>query len=119
MSTVEQSWSEAYLAESFYHRGYFREPNAMRKKKEGTSYRKGHEVRFVACSDEELAEIRQCLREVGFELARSFNKGTKRVQPVYGKKNMERFKAIYETWQEEQKRARQLFKTRRDAAASN
>ncbi|MEA3266752.1 MAG: hypothetical protein U9P42_07405, partial [Candidatus Fermentibacteria bacterium] len=98
MSTEEQSPSEAYLAESFYHRGYIREPNKTRKRKEGRSYKKGYEIRFVACSDDELAEIRQHLQEEGFELARPYNKGTKRVQPVYGKKSMERFKAIYLVW---------------------
>ena len=105
MSTGEQSWSEAYLAESYHHRGYMREPDVIRKKKDGQSYKKGHEVRFVACSDDELAEIRHYLREAGFDLARPYDKGKKIVQPVYGKENMERFKAIYMAWQEDQKTA--------------
>ena len=103
--------SEAYLAESFYHRGYIREPKEIRKRMEGQSYKKGYEVRFVACSDDELAEIRHYLQEAGFELARPYNNGTKRVQPVYGKKNMERFKAIYVAWQEDQKKALQLLRS--------
>jgi len=92
------SRDEMYLARAFHQRGYMREPSAVRRKRDGQKYKKGCEVRLVASSEEELAEIRRHLRKAGFNLARPYKKGTQIVQPVYGKRNMKRFRGIYTGW---------------------
>lgn len=95
MSVTELTWDEAYLAESFYQRGSKREPDPILRKEGKGSYKKGYELRFVVCSEEELAELRQCLQNAGFKPSAPFRKSTRILQPVYGKENMERFMAIY------------------------
>ena len=108
--------SEAYLAEIFHRAGCVRQPNAARAKRDGQTYKKGYEVRLVAGSQEELAEIRKHLREAGFKLAKPYKRATRMVQPVYGKLNMERFRAMCADWKKRQKPARKSKTARRPAA---
>jgi hypothetical protein len=80
---------------AFFHRnGYIRRVNAIRKKRLGRLYKKGAEVRLVAQSDDELAEIRRLLEKAGFKLARPFATARQWRQPVYGVAEVARFLSL-------------------------
>lgn len=69
----------------YYKRnGYVRVPDASRKMREGSGYKKGYEVRLVAHDRDELRAIRDLLRDAGFHVPRSFTKQRQIIQPVYG-----------------------------------
>ncbi|RME48593.1 MAG: hypothetical protein D6791_02890 [Chloroflexi bacterium] len=90
LSTIQEA--EAFLRELFQRNGYVRVPNEKRRQEVGSQkYKKGYEVRLVANSEEELEEIRQALRQLGFRPARPFQKHRQIVQPVYGKQAVEWF----------------------------
>lgn len=72
------------LATFFRRNGYVRRSDPARRAEEGQRYKKGDEVRLVAASDSELAEIRALLRRAGIKPARPFRKGNTWRQPVYG-----------------------------------
>lgn len=78
---------------SFFHRnGYVRWQDEERLTEEGYQvYKKGHELRLVADSSEELAAIRELLERAGFKPGRAFVKGQQYRQPVYGKRAVARF----------------------------
>ncbi len=57
----------ARLADYFHRNGYVRRIDAVRRAEEGQLYKKGAEVRLVANSRAELAEIRRLLRQAGLE----------------------------------------------------
>lgn len=82
------------LAEFFHRNGYIRRQDAARLKKGSELYKKGAEVRLVAMSAEELAEIRGLLKRAGFKPARSFRKSRRWCQPIYGVAAMARFLAM-------------------------
>jgi hypothetical protein len=82
------------LAAFFRRNGYLRSLNAVRRKKEGRHYKKGDEVRLVAESRAELAEIRRLLKEAGFTLARPFSHSRQWRQPIYGIAEVARFRAL-------------------------
>jgi hypothetical protein len=84
------------LARLFQRNGVIREPNAQRRQREKARYKKGYEVRLIAFSRQELATIRRSLERAGFPLARSFVKVRRFVQPVYGRKAVEEFRALLE-----------------------
>lgn len=74
------------LAWFFRRQGYVRWQNEERVTGDGHRiYKKGNEVRFIADTPEELAEIRWLLAALEFDVGRSFVKGAKFRQPVYGK----------------------------------
>ncbi len=68
-----------------------RVPDPVRRKSEGQGYKKGYEIRFVAGSKYELAEIRNALIGSGMALAKPFAKGRQFVQPLYGRESVELF----------------------------
>ena len=71
--------------------GYIRYPDKGRIEKEGGQrYKKGQELRFVAESYNELAELRGLLRKAGFRVCNPFDKGRRLIQPVYGRNAVER-----------------------------
>ena len=82
------------LIRYFQSNGYVRLPNLEKRKKLQSNYKKGYELRFVADTKSELREIRQCLQCTGFGVGKPFVKGRQFVQPVYGKKQLDRFLAI-------------------------
>lgn len=85
------------LAELFRRNGYVRRLNAERRDAEGYwGYKKGDEVRLVANSLAELAEIRQLLRAAGFKPGRPFRKARQYRQPLYGRAQVARFLALVE-----------------------
>jgi hypothetical protein len=90
MKTPEKEIVER-LAGHFRRNGYVRRLDAVRRKKHGQLYKKGAEVRFVARSKSELAEIRRLLRQSGFKVARPFAKGLQWRQPLYGVAAVARF----------------------------
>ncbi|MCL6504661.1 MAG: hypothetical protein K6T86_18425 [Pirellulales bacterium] len=80
------------LVRVFSGRGYLRRQNKRRMAKEGTNqYKKGEEVRLIADTRSELAEIRKLLVQAGFKPGKPFRKGAKYCQPVYGKEAVGRF----------------------------
>ncbi len=82
------------LAELFHRNGYIRARDPERRLKEGQLYKKGAEVRLVAESKAELAEIRRLLRQAGFKRARPFAKGRQWRQPLYGVAEVARFLSL-------------------------
>jgi hypothetical protein len=82
------------LAELFHRNGYVRSVKPVRRVKKGRLYKKGAEVRLVAESTVELAEIRRLLKQAGFKRARSFTKGRQWRQPIYGVSEVARFLAL-------------------------
>ncbi len=82
----------ARLAALFRRNGYVRRQDAERLRAEGWQvYKKGHEVRLVAGSPAELAEMRQLLKAAGLQPGRPFRKGSQYRQPIYGKRAVARF----------------------------
>jgi hypothetical protein len=80
------------LARLFQRNGYVRWQDEERLTDEGYQvYKKGHEVRLVAESKKELAEIKRLLLAAGFKPGRPFVKGCQFRQPVYGKRQTTRF----------------------------
>ena len=76
----------------FYRRnGYTRRLDAVRRIEQGQLYKKGADVRLVAESLGELAEIRRLLGEAGFTVARPFEKASQWRQPIYGVASVARF----------------------------
>jgi hypothetical protein len=85
----------ARLAAFFHRNGYVRQQNADRLAAEGyAAYKKGDEVRLVANSLAELAEIRRLLRAAKFKIGKSFRKTNQYRQPVYGREQVKRFLAL-------------------------
>ncbi len=83
------------LADLFCRNGYLRFQNAGRLAAEGYwGYKKGDEVRLVADSLAELAEIRRLLRAAGFKPGRPFRKAKQYRQPLYGRSEVVRFLAL-------------------------
>jgi hypothetical protein len=80
------------LAQYFSCKGYVRRQNARRLSRDGyRHYKKGDEVRLVAGSLRELADIRDLLHRAGFRLGRPVSKGRQYCQPVYGREAVRRF----------------------------
>ncbi len=80
------------LAKLFRRNGYVRWQNTRRLSKEGYSgYKKGDEVRLVAGTRQELAEVRRLLRAAGFKPGRPFRKANQYRQPLYGRVAVARF----------------------------
>ncbi len=80
------------LARFFRRNGYVRWQDEERLAEEGCQvYKKGHEVRLVAESEEELATIRRLLEQAGFHPGQPFVKGCQFRQPLYGKRAVARF----------------------------
>ena len=82
------------LTELFHRNGYVRSIDPVRRVEKGHLYKKGAEVRLVAESKAELAEIRRLLRRAGFKRARPFAKARQWRQPVYGVAEVARFLAL-------------------------
>lgn len=82
------------LAVYFHRNGYVRRMDAVRRMEEGALYKKGAEVRLVAESRAELAEIRRLLKIAGFKRAKPFPKGRQWRQPVYGVAEVARFLSL-------------------------
>ena len=82
----------ARLTLLFRRNGYVRWQDEERLTGEGGQvYKKGNEVRLVADSAKELAEVRRLLVAAGFKPGRPFVKGRQYRQPVYGKLAVARF----------------------------
>lgn len=82
------------LAAFFHRNGYVRRKDPVRRAVKGRLYKKGAEVRLVADSAAELAEIRRLLKRAGFKLARPFAKARQWRQPVYGVAEVARFLSL-------------------------
>lgn len=70
---------------AFLRCGYIRRCDADRRGRDGQSYKKGFEVRFVVGSPGDLRVVRRLLEEVGLRPGRPFRKHGRLVQPVYGR----------------------------------
>lgn len=82
------------LSAYFHRNGYVRRADPVRQAEMGQLYKKGAEVRLVAASTAELAEIRRLLKQAGFKRARPFAKGRRSLQPVYGVAEVARFLSL-------------------------
>jgi hypothetical protein len=80
------------LAHYFNRNGYVRRQDSRRLRRDGYQrYKKGDELRLVAGSLRELADIRDLLQQAGFRPGRPFSKGRQYCQPVYGREAVRRF----------------------------
>jgi len=82
------------IAEYYQRNGYLRLPKDKPKTKKSTASRKGYEIRFVAKNKSELKELKQLLTYAEFKTGKPFEKFNQIVLPVYGKKQLERFKEL-------------------------
>ena len=83
------------LAELFLRNGCVRPPAVKRRAAPGPGrFRRGFEFRFTARSREELRTIRDLLKDAKFKPGRPFSKGNLFCQPVYGRKEVERFLSL-------------------------
>ncbi len=95
MTEIAPSREVVKQLSAFFHRnGYVRRVDAVRRKEKGHLYKKGAEVRLVAESRAELAEIRRLLKQAGFKRARPFAKARQWRQPVYGVAEVARFLSL-------------------------
>jgi hypothetical protein len=93
----EEPKPEALLAYFFERNGYVRRQDRLRYEEEGyRRYKKGFEVRLIAATESELAEIRELLVATGFKPGRPFPKARQWAQPIYGRQAVERFLALVE-----------------------
>ena len=79
------------LRDVFRTNAHMRIPNRERREEEGSSYKKGYEVRLVVTTLREAAQIRRSLKEVGLKGGKPFKKAKQWVQPVYGQAAVEYF----------------------------
>ena len=82
------------LTELFRRNRYVRSVNPVRRLVNGRLYKKGAEVRLVAESKAELAEIRRLLKLAGFKRARPFAKARQWRNPIYGVAEVARFLSL-------------------------
>jgi hypothetical protein len=95
MATAAPSREVVKQLSAFFHRnGYVRRIDAIRRVTDGQLYKKGAEVRLVAQSARELAQIRRLLKQAGFRQARPFTKGRQWRQPIYGVAEVARFLSL-------------------------
>lgn len=95
MAEIVPSSEAVKRLSAFFHRnGYVRRVDPVRQMVKGRLYKKGAEVRLVAESAAELAEIRRLLKQAGFKRARPFAKARQWRQPVYGVAEVARFLAL-------------------------
>ncbi len=73
------------LVRYFLRDGYVRSPVIARLSEGPRQYKKGHEVRIVADSNLELAQIGELIESVGLPKGKPFMKHSKLIQPMYGK----------------------------------
>lgn len=84
--------SETLLRKAFAQKGYVRYKNEKRSNLEGYDcYKKGYEVRLIARSEAELADLMAALSAFGFRAGRAFLKAKQWVLPLYGRVEVERF----------------------------
>ncbi len=86
------------LARYYLRNGVLRVPNPKRRrtKPQKRKYHKGYEIRLAAFDYQELVEIRRALRAAEFTHGQPFDKGGRRVVPMYGKEQVARFLALVE-----------------------
>lgn len=85
----------------FRRNGYVRPPAEKRLAKPGTGeFRRGFEFRMTAENRAELMHIRRLLRQAGFKPGRPFEKANQYRQPVYGRKNLDRFLEMLEQFED-------------------
>jgi hypothetical protein len=73
------------LAALFLRAGYVRVCSAKRRTRDGRSYKKGYEVRFLLATMREVREARDVLSAAGLRPGKVFRKHNRYVQPVYGR----------------------------------
>ena len=93
MSAVRVSKAVVKQLAWFFHRnGYVRRLSLERRSELGWQiYKKGDEVRLVANSHTELADIQRLLQAAGFKPGKPFQKGQQYRQPIYGRTEVARF----------------------------
>jgi len=87
----KQDQAVARLAQFFRRSGYVRVAKEALRRERGQAYHKGYALRSVVDSARELEPIRQLLAEAGFKPAQPFQKHSRTVQPVYGRRIVELF----------------------------
>jgi len=97
-ATPNELTPQQTLVQYFERNGCLRRPNPDRRKTETRSYKMGYEIRFVAHTKRELAELRRAIRGAGLKPGKPFAKVNRWVQPVYGRDAMERFVAWFQSF---------------------
>lgn len=82
---VEPDAAWAQLSGYFLRNGNIRTPSPERLREGHWRYKKGWEVRLVLESWIELRQARRVLAAVGLRAGRAYRKGSRWVQPVYGR----------------------------------
>jgi hypothetical protein len=90
MGKLKPSKAELELIRLYRRNGILRYPNEERFG-EGMGYKKGHEIRWMAYSEQEAEAIAGLLQKAGFKHGKIYAKRTQFVLPVYGYDAMVRF----------------------------
>ncbi len=79
------------LLRLYQRNGCLRMADPARRAQEGEQYHKGYEVRIILYTAEELALVRTLILDAGLKPGRPYKRRGDIVQPVYGRKAVERF----------------------------
>jgi len=71
--------------------GCVRVPNVDRRQQENQLYKKGYEIRLRLRDDEELKQVRDCLKVFGLKPGKPYAHGGQVVQVAYGKEALNIF----------------------------
>jgi hypothetical protein len=77
------------LLQWFERCGYFRRCDPKRRAREGASYKKGYEIRFVLDSEHSVQTLRQLLAAAGLAAGSPYRKNRRIILPVYGRQAVE------------------------------
>lgn len=83
------------LKDVFSRGGYLRLKDENKLKSIGyQNYKKGFEIRFYPCDDQELKLLQRAIISLDLNVSKTFIKQNRVVQPLYGREITEKFKAI-------------------------
>lgn len=82
---------ESLLAFLYLERGCCRVPDPARRRDAPRDYKKGYEVRLVLETDRQARRARWLVERAGLTAGKAYDKGSRVVLPVYGRKSLETF----------------------------
>ncbi len=82
------------LAEYLRANSYARMPDETRQEEGWGSYKKGHELRIVVKTQDDVKRLRKLLQDAQVKPGKAYRKARQWVQPVYGKQAVQQLVAL-------------------------